>query len=135
VSINNLKFVTSLDYFYVYTFFKNMYFCSQKLRFEHYFVYCKMTMASLKQFIICSNLFSKLEKNCFKEAIFILLAVRKKILQKQFFGAKIHIFEKRSSFRSQIFYDKPFQTVCVSPKFFYSIAVFIYETNDVQFIF
>ena len=55
VSINNLKFVTSLDYFYVYTFFKNMYFCSQKLRFEHYFVYCKMTMASLKQFIICSN--------------------------------------------------------------------------------
>ena len=52
-------------------------------------------MASLKQFILCSNLFCKLEKSCFKEgkeAIFIL-QLAKKMLKKQFFGAKIHVFE------------------------------------------
>jgi len=33
-----------------------------------------------------------LEKSCFKEAIFIL-QLAKKMLKKQFFGAKIHVFE------------------------------------------
>ena len=45
---------------------KNMYFCAKKLLFEHFFVNCKMKMAFLKQFFLCSNLFSKLEKNCLK---------------------------------------------------------------------
>ena len=67
--------------------YKKMYFCAKKLLFEHFFANCKMKMASLKQFILCSNLFSKLEKSHFH------LAVSKEMLKKQFLGAKIHIFE------------------------------------------
>ena len=80
-----------------------MYFRSSKLRFEHFFVNCKVKVASFKQFILCSNLFSKLEKSCIKEAIFILqLAI--KMLKKQFLGAKIQIFEIRCWLRSHIFF-------------------------------
>ena len=79
-----------------------MYFRTLKLRFEHFFVNCKVKMTSFKQFILCSNLYSKLEKSCFKEAIFILQLAKKK-LKKQFFGAKIHIFENHCSHRLQFF--------------------------------
>ena len=53
---------------YVY---EKMYFCAEKLLSEHFFTNSKMIMASMKQFFLFSNLFSKLEKSCFKEAIFI----------------------------------------------------------------
>ena len=40
-------------------------------------------MASMKQFILCSNLFSKLDRSCFKEAIFILELAKIQILGKR----------------------------------------------------
>ena len=51
-----------------------------------------MKMASMKQFILCSNLFSKLEKSCFKEAIFILQLAHK--CSKNNFKAQKYIFLK-----------------------------------------
>jgi len=54
-----------------------------------------MKMASLKEFIVCSNLVSKLDKSCYKEAIYIL-ELAKKMLKKQFLGAKIHFFQKHN---------------------------------------
>ena len=50
-------------------------------------------MCTLKHFSLCGNLFSKLEKNCFKVHIFIL-QITKKLLDAQFFCATVHIFEK-----------------------------------------
>ena len=55
-----------------------------------------MKMASLNQFIVCSNLVSKLDKSCYKEAIYILELGSKKMLKKQFLGTKIHFFQKRN---------------------------------------
>ena len=82
--------------------YEKMYFCAKKLLFEHFFVSYKMKMTSLKQFILCSNLFSKLDKSCFKEAIFIL-QLAKKNAQKAIFRRKNTFFCKRSSLRSQKF--------------------------------
>lgn len=118
MSINNLKFVTSLDYFYVHTFFKNMYFCSQKLRFEHYFVYCKMTMASLKQFIICSNLFSKLEKNCFKEAFSFCLQLEKKCSKSNFLEQKYIFLKNVPRFARKYFMTNHSKLYVSPPNFF-----------------
>ena len=47
----------------------------------------------MKQFILCSNLFSKLEKSCFKEAIFILQLAQK--CSKNNFKAQKYIFLKK----------------------------------------
>ena len=61
--------------------------------FEHFFVNCKIEMTSLKQFILCSNLFSKLEKSCFKEAIFIW-ELAKKCSKSNFLERKYIFFHK-----------------------------------------
>ena len=50
-------------------------------------------MASMKQFILCSNLFSKLEKTCLKEAILILQLTKK--WAKNNFKAQKYIFLKK----------------------------------------
>ena len=57
--------------------YKKKYFCSKKLRFEHYFATAKYKIASFTQFILCSNISSKLKKSCAKEAILILQFVKK----------------------------------------------------------
>ena len=56
---------------------KNMYFCSKKLRFEHFFINCKMKMSFMKQ--VFFNLLNELKHNkiCFKNTIFILQLAKK----------------------------------------------------------
>ena len=52
-----------------------------------------MKMASLEQFILCSNLLNKLEKSCLKEDLFIL-QLAKKCSKSNFLPQKYIFFEK-----------------------------------------
>ena len=59
----------------VYESYEKFVFCSIKLLFQPYFLSCKIENSFLKQLfsiILCSNLFSKMEKSCFKKPFSIL---------------------------------------------------------------
>ena len=57
-----------------------------KIAFLAFFVNCKDENGFQKQFVLCSNLFSKLEKSCFKKP-FPFCSPQKKA-EKQFFGVE-----------------------------------------------
>ena len=70
--------------------YEKMYFCPQKMLFEHVFVNCKIIMASFKQFFLFCNLFSESRKAAQKKAL--LFCSYQRYVQKAFLGAKLHIF-------------------------------------------
>ena len=80
---------------------QKMYFCSKKLRFEHFLGNCKIRIASLTQLFF--NLLDKLlhKKNCVKEAIFILQLQNN--VQDTTFRSKNTFFRKPDSLCSQTF--------------------------------
>ena len=63
----------------VYDSYEKIVLCSKKLLFQPYFLSCKIENGFLKQLFsifLCSNLFSKMEKSCFKKP-FSILQLRK----------------------------------------------------------
>ena len=59
----------------VYDSYEKIVLCSKKLLFQPYFLSCKIENGFLKQLFsifLCSNLFSKMEKSCFKKPFSIL---------------------------------------------------------------
>ena len=80
----------------VFESYEKIVFCSIKLLFQPYFLNCKIQNDFLKQLFsifLCSELFSKMEKSCFKKP-FSFLQFRKKAQKVIFWSEKHFLYEK-----------------------------------------
>ena len=100
----------------VYDSYEKIVLCSKKLLFQPYFLSCKIENGFLKQLFsifLCSNLFSKMEKSCFKKPI-SFLQVKKKGWKSNFLERNTILFVNNAHFVGQHFwaYSKHVGTPC-----------------------